>query len=122
MKRDGIAPALPQIETEYIADWLFEIGPVVPAGMGKARIGWQDIAAWSALSGVEPEPWEAKLLRSLSGAYLAMSLDAEDPQCPAPYQDEASIARNRRAVADKLERGFKTMEIAAAFRRTGQKG
>ena len=107
---------------EYIADWLFEIGPVVPAGMGKARIGWQDIAAWSALSGVEPEPWEAKLLRSLSGAYLAMSLDAEDPQCPAPYQDEASIARNRRAVADKLERGFKTMEIAAASRRTGQKG
>ena len=117
MRRDGIEPALPPNHAEYLTDWLFEIGPVVPAGMGTARIGWSDIAAWSQLSGIEPQPWEAKILRSLSGDYLAMSQDAKDTGCPAPYETAASIAVNRAAIA---VRGREAAEARARAREARQ--
>ena len=102
MKESGLRLPIPNNPAPHLTDWLFDIGPVVPGGMGMARIGWQDIAAWQSVTGHELAPWEASLLRSLSGEYLAMQNEASDPQTPAPWIDQASVEANREAVTNRL--------------------
>lgn len=103
LKAQGIEPSLPFNPLPYITDWLFEIGPTVPAGMGMARLGWPDLLAWQSISGIELSPWEATTLRGLSSDYLNMSLDAKVMECPAPYLDAAAIARNRQAISQQMK-------------------
>lgn len=99
-RQDGRNIPLPENPAPYLTDWLFEIGPIIPTGMGVARIDWRDIAAWADMMGVIPEPWEARLLRRLSGDYATqLSLSAK-PDCPSPWISE--VIENRNVVASKV--------------------
>lgn len=105
MRADNLTPDLPDNPAPYLIEWLFEIGPVVPAGMGMASIGWRDLAAWQDVTGIELDPWEARLLRRLSAEYHVQAQKAEKPDCPAPYT-AASIELNRDAVDRKVRNAF----------------
>lgn len=72
---------LPPNPAEYLTEWLIEIGPSI----GDRPIGYADLAAWQAISGIELEPWEARALRRLSGEYLGQSARARKPDCPPPW-------------------------------------
>jgi hypothetical protein len=85
-------PPMPPLSVPQFFDMLMEIGPVEPAGMGEAPIGWQTIAAWADLTGARVSPWQARLLRDLSKAYLTERVAAEDPVWPAPWVDPAAAA------------------------------
>lgn len=121
MVREQITPDLPPNPAPYLTDWLFEIGPIASNGMGSSAIGWPDIAAWQMLKAVELFPWEAKVLRQLSAAFLGMMQDAKDPSCPAPFLSTETMERNREAVSNQLRIGFKAMSMANAKNRIGGK-
>ena len=108
---------MPANPAPYLVDWLFEIGPSVPAGMSMAAIGWRDLDAWQALSGVALLPWEAKLLRQLSAAWVAESERACKPDCPAPWTPRADTTANRTAVARDLRNAFRALMTAQERRR-----
>jgi hypothetical protein len=86
MAKAGTSPPMPPNPMPHVVNRLIEIGLTEPAGMGMAPIGWRTIAAWSELTGVALSPWEARLLRKLSAAYLAEYHRAEEETCPPPWR------------------------------------
>lgn len=103
---------LPPNPAPYLSDWLMELGPTAPGAMTQTAVSWRDIAAWQELTGVALLPWEAVLLRELSGAFASELHRAEDPACPAPWSERASIEDNRAAVSRKLGMTFKALLAA----------
>lgn len=100
---------MPDNPAPYLTDWLFEIGPSVPNGMGETVIGWPDLAGWQELIGVEVKPWEARLLRRLSRDFIAARYDAKEPGCRPPYDP---IALNSAEAEDRVANQFKAMMAA----------
>lgn len=105
LKRDGVVPAMPPNPAPHIIDRLAEIGMTEAAGMGVVPISWREIAAWSEMTGVVLDPWEARLLRQLSAAYVTEHSRAEDESRAAPWRAprsrreiEAEAARLRAAL------------------------
>ena len=101
-------PDMPLLEgAAYLIGYLFEVGPVMSAGMGPGPITHTEILAWSDLTGVELQPWEVRYLRRLSFDYLSMSHVAEKADCPAPWgaaraQLTAKTMREQIAALSKL--------------------
>lgn len=75
----------------------------MPAGMGVSAVSYGEIAAWSALSKTELEPWEVEAIRSASLAYCAQSAQKElrEPNFEATEQPAASAIR---ALAQALNK------------------
>jgi hypothetical protein len=92
---------LPDCSARFLVDYLLEIGPIKPVGMGSGSIDWQDIEAWQRCTGITLPPWQARMLRRLSRSYLAMSREAEEPDCRSPTQEEVT-QREREAVSQKI--------------------
>jgi hypothetical protein len=91
----------------YLSEWFLEIGPTIAGSMGEAPIGWQDIAAWQTITGIELEPWEARTIRRLSQVFISQRHESEKPDCPAPYiGDRDEIAALRGNVANKVKSMF----------------
>lgn len=79
-------PDMPPLERGgYLLGYLMEIGPTLAAGMGAGPITHQEVLAWQALTGIALQPWEMRLLRRLSGEYLAESHRAEKLGCVPPW-------------------------------------
>jgi hypothetical protein len=85
IKQAKIEPPIPDNPMPFIIDRLMEIGPTETAGMGRAPISWQSIQAWRVETGVRMNPWQSRLLRRLSAAYLVEMQAAENPDRPAPF-------------------------------------
>lgn len=90
MRAQKIVPQLPPNSAPHIIERLIEIGLTEAAGMGVAPISWQSINAWRQLTGVDLPPWEARLLRALSVAYVAEGRAAEAETCPPPWVASAT--------------------------------
>lgn len=84
-RRRKITPRLPPNPAPHITDWLIELGISEAAGMGVGTLSWREIAAWRRETRTVIEPWEARLLRRLSAAYVAEGRKAESESCPAPW-------------------------------------
>ncbi len=84
-KRDGITPQMPPVTMPHIIDRLVEIGMTDANGM---TVGWQTLRAWSEMTCVRLSPWEARLLRQLSSAYVSEGRAAESENCPPPWRGE----------------------------------
>ncbi|MBO9724309.1 MAG: hypothetical protein J7530_08040 [Novosphingobium sp.] len=110
MKAQDREPVLPFNPAPHITDWLFEIGPMT----GEGAIGWQDMDAWSRLTGIELDPWEARTLRRLSRSFVNQRWDARKDNCPEPRVQADEIA-----VRKKVEGQFAAM-VAALGRETRQ--
>lgn len=108
MQADGIEPMMPPVPPAPYLDWLLELGPTEAAGMGVVAVGWRTIDAWCSRTGVDLAPWEARLLRRLSGEWLAESDRARKPDCPAPWGGE-TVEGNRAAVAAKVGAALKAL-------------
>ena len=67
----------------YLVDHLFDAGPLVSTGQGSAALSWRDMAAWQSGTGIELQPWEARIVRALSHVYLSSAIAAKSPDCPA---------------------------------------
>lgn len=106
MTERGLTPEFPDLGPErYLVDYLLEIGPTLPTGMGAAPLTHGEIAAWQGNVGVRLQPWEARALRALSIEYVGTRAEAADPLCPPPYIAAGNAERRRavsRAISDAL--------------------
>ena len=87
---------MPTCEAEYLASYLFEIGPSMAAGMGEAPITHGEIESWQHNTGIILNSWEARTLRGLSSEYVSENYAAKDPdkECPwveAPYANIKNV-------------------------------
>ena len=89
---------MPHNPAPHITDRLTELGLVGSNGMGAVPLSWAEIASWRQLTGVPIEPWEARLLRRLSAAYLAESRAAESETSPPPWR--IVITRRQREIEE----------------------
>lgn len=85
LKRDKIEPPMPPNPAPHIVNRLLEMGLVEAAGMGTVVLSWREIVAWQEGTWTSIAPWEARLIRRLSAAYLAESRLAESENRPAPH-------------------------------------
>lgn len=90
LKRNKIEPDMPENPVPHIVARLIEIGLTEATGMGPAPLSWQTIVAWQRSTAVTLLPWEARLMRHLSLAYLGELSRAESENCPPPWQREIS--------------------------------
>jgi hypothetical protein len=77
----------------------------MPGGAGPAPITFFELASWMELTGIELEPWEVRVLRTLSRDYVAELARAEKLTAKAPWQGEATPAERAaaaRAMRDSL--------------------
>ncbi len=86
LKRKKINPPMPPNPAPHITDWLIEMGLTEAAGMGAVPISSCELAAWQDNTCVRLTPWEARLIRELSKAYLAEGRIAESETCPPPWR------------------------------------
>lgn len=93
----------PDNPAPHITDWLMDIGPTVPAGMGEAPISWEALDAWTRRTGIELDVWEARTIRRLSSAFIAQRYDAKKPACPAPYNGVEQPAEVRDMVSEQFK-------------------
>ena len=96
-ERSGTAPAMPPLSTPWFIERLTEIGIVEPSGMGQGPISWTTLRAWQQLTGTPLAPWEARLLRALSAAFLAARNEGEDPLAQPPFFDQMTVIDPERA-------------------------
>lgn len=75
--------------------------------MGEGPIAWTDITAWQSLTGIELQPWEARTIRRLSIAFVHQRSEAKEPDCPAPYKDDALAGAQRSKVDQQFAALFK---------------
>ena len=79
-------PTLPP-GSGYLIDWFSQLGERRPMGVsGPLPIGWEQIGAWSALTGLKPTRSELDILLALDRAWLKAWRDAQPPppKSPAP--------------------------------------
>jgi hypothetical protein len=98
LKRKKINPPMPPSPAPHIIDRLVEIGLTEAAGMGSGPLSWREIAAWQENTSVQLEPWEARLIRRLSSAYLAEGRRAESENCPPPWR--APVTQRERDIEE----------------------
>jgi hypothetical protein len=95
-------PPMPPLELPYLVDFLWQVGPVIEDGNGRAPLTHQEIVSWQFNTGISLKPWEARFLRNLSRDFLAQSQKAEKPDCPSPF----GFGERRAMVAKKVEEIF----------------
>lgn len=86
LRRKKIEPQLPPISDPYIVNRLVEIGLTGSTGMGAVPLSWGEIVAWQQATGLHLDPWEARIIRALSAAYIAEMRRAEAETCPPPWR------------------------------------
>lgn len=105
----GNEPRMPPCSAPIFIAWLFDAGPYQASSMGKAALspGW--VAEWEAERGIRLEPWQRRLLRRLSGDYLAEGDRATKHDCPPPWQPSEMTPHSREVVSAKIKSVFARM-------------
>lgn len=102
MRAQNEVPRMPPNPAPHIIDRLIEIGLTEAAGMGIAPLSWCEIDAWCRRTCVAVTPWEARLIRSLSIAYVAEARAAESENASPPWRTEPT-ERERAMELARLE-------------------
>lgn len=98
MKKDGIRAQMPDNPMPHIVDRLTEIGLTGSDGMSARSLSWAEIAAWQTNTRIRLSAWEARLIRSLSSAYVTQSRLSEEETCPPPWRGEVTEAEKAAEV------------------------
>lgn len=99
MRGTGVEPQMPPNPLPGVIHRLVEMGITGAGGMGPRPLGWADIDAWSRGTGVELMPWEFRLIRHLSSAYLGELGKAESENRPPPWGKGSTAAEARAETA-----------------------
>jgi hypothetical protein len=73
----------------YIYDYLVESGPLTT---------WQEIKAWSELTGTHLEAWEAAMVWKISMAHIDQMHASRDPACPCPIEKPDPAAASNKVI------------------------
>lgn len=107
----GYVP-MPEVEdAAHFVEYLFDVGPT----LGEDAITWGEMDSWSRRTGLDLEPWQYRLLVSLSRAYLVQMHESRQRHAIAPWpkarnmwkyvQDQKHGASLQASLNDKVEKG-----------------
>lgn len=97
-------PSYPEIAAgAHLVGYLYEIGPTLSGGMGDIAITHTELRAWQDNVGIELQPWEVQLLRTLSAAYLDQLHKATDPNCKPPFGQLYRAPNLSKKIDDALD-------------------
>lgn len=86
----------------YIADMASEVGIA-----RQTPVDWSEIEAYNRLSGVGITPWEARVIRKMSLAYVDQAIKSVEPHClPPHYTDNRTDEERRQQVDQSIRRVF----------------
>ena len=100
---DGLEPDLPDIEADYIVEYLQDIG------FSQEPLSSRELLAWCELRGCELQLWESEFMRKLSREYANQYFASQEKTCKAPYEPEEISAHNAQAITDKMRRQMKAL-------------
>lgn len=102
---------MPECDAEYLILYWQDLNLCSVGAMGPVPLSATEIYSWSALSGVELEPWEFNSLRQMSQNYVSYLHISEAPDAAPPY---GSLAQeyDRNVVQKKLTSAFKAFIMA----------
>lgn len=88
LKNAGVPPPFLKVEEGgYLIEILSEAGPVKSSPLGGAEpLDWADIDSYARLTSQDLEPWEARLIRSMSIAYVRGLNEGKSPFSIAPVE------------------------------------
>lgn len=76
----------------HVVERLVEIGLTEAAGMAAGPLSWGAINEWQRGACITLMPWETRLIRRLSLAYVTQMRAAEEETCAAPWRGEITQA------------------------------
>lgn len=96
---------MPRLECgAHLVDFLWQVGPAMPGGVGPVPITFSELQAWQQQTGCALGSWEVRTLRRMSVAYVAQAEDSRRRDCPPPWippamvRDRADTAKRVRAL------------------------
>ena len=111
--KEDVPNGLPDIDAgEYFLEWLaYDLGWCDADGMGNLRAhSWLEIDAMDRQLGLNLEPDEARLIRTMSNAYIEGHHYGKEAMALAPVyddrDDDPGIALERRLVSEKIKAGM----------------
>lgn len=106
LERKEIDPEMPDISAApHLARFLFQIGPTMPAGMGSGPVTHQEIESWMRTTRTNLYPWEVRLMRELSMAYVSQASKSDTFDAEPPYgSDVANRLMKAARVRESMRR------------------
>lgn len=80
---------IPTIDEEfkYILGYINELGFFINTGMGAIPLSYTEIANWAMLTDVDPSPFDVRVLRQMSSAFISYQDKSKKPECPDPIKE-----------------------------------
>lgn len=103
MKAANIVPRMPPLSAPHLFTWLTEMGLTGSDGMNVIPLPWREITAWSERTCIDLSPWESRIIRAASVAYVNETRRAEDETAAAPYHSGEVTAAEIRRECDVLD-------------------
>lgn len=101
-------PEVPEGYGMYV-DILMDIGPIQSNGMGTSPITDQHLYYWQYNMEQKLAPWECRLIKKMSQAFLHYYEKGKTPNTIAPYynvSDEEIVAQRRDATVNQIHSIF----------------
>ena len=109
LKDPDYLPEMPEaVGHAQVLEYFWSVGPVLAGGAGLVPLTHVEIGAWQSNTGTRLSGWEARLLRSLSIAYLTEFENAKSPGRVAPFTMSVTVDE-RAAVAKKIQMQFNAL-------------
>lgn len=93
---------MPEVYCGYLLAYLIEAGMT----NGDRPLSYSEIECWERRMGFELDPWESRILRRLSEAYMSESHKARSKDAEPPWSDAPYVKLSARQVALKMQRAI----------------
>jgi hypothetical protein len=103
-KKYGKPLAMPECGAQYIAAYLFDIGPTLHGEMGEYPLTHGELHAWMSNTGIELNVWESQTLRRMSVEYLSAQQAATSTTALPPWRDAPYARVDPAEQAKRLQR------------------
>tara|TARA_B100000678_G_scaffold237062_1_gene206794 strand:+ start:12944 stop:13240 length:297 start_codon:yes stop_codon:yes gene_type:complete len=91
-------------------EWLFDFGPFEQTDNGFRPVSYQEIKAWSDITGIKLVEDEAEILHGLSREYCIMLNKAKSRNCNPPYVHGALEQNEEVAMRAKVAMQFQALK------------
>lgn len=108
-EQTGVEIIYPDCDAEYIAGYLFEIGPTINGD----AITHSEIRSFCKNTGIALDPWHCRVLRLLSQKYLDEAHEATTRGRPSPV----FTAEAEQAERDKASLQFRSAMASKSFKK-----
>ena len=88
----------------YLLDYFIELGAVSSAHEGIQALSFTEIKAWCELMNTKLRPWEVKIIRKMSSAYVGMDYKARKPETQAPHMSQKDAEAITKAGLESFKR------------------